>query len=109
SSSSGPAIRETPSVVSSTGNIANDRLAAMSASEQAMFLGAATAEGCVGTRAFFMGTSHADHSAFWSVRCKNGKSYLVQIQADSTGSTRVLDCAIYKAVSKMSCFTKLEK
>jgi len=55
-----------------------------------------------------MGSSPADRSAFWSVGCKNGSSYLVQIDADATGSTKVLECGVYKLVTKMSCFTKLE-
>ena len=64
-------------------------------------------EGCVGTRAFYMGTYSADNSAFWSVGCKNGKSYLVEISADSAGSTRPLDCKVYKATSGMSWFKAL--
>lgn len=92
----------------STGNEANDRMLALPESEQASNLGKVVNEGCVGKRAFYMGTSPTDHSAFWSVGCKNGKKYLVQIEADATGSTKVLECGLYKAVTKMSCFTKLD-
>jgi hypothetical protein len=91
----------------STGNVANDILAKLPAPEQAAYLGKVTNEGCLGKRAFYMGTSPADNSALWSVGCKNGKSYVVQINADASGSTKVLECGLYKAVTKMNCFTKL--
>ena len=95
------------SMILSTGNKANDILLPLPEREKASNLGKVVSEGCVGKRAFYMGTSPTDHSAFWSLGCKNGKNYLVQINADATGSTKVLDCSVYKAVAKMSCFTKI--
>ena len=89
-------------------NEAQNRLSAMPKSEQAAALALAAGEGCVGSRAFYMGSAPTDRSAFWSIGCKNGKSYLVQIFADSTGSTKVLDCTLYKKVTKLSCFQKLK-
>lgn len=95
------------SSVSPSGNVANDMLMPMSPSQQAANLGVAVEEGCLGKRAFFMGMNLEDHSAFWSVGCNNGKSYLVQIFANSTGSTKVLSCDAYHAMTKMSCFKKM--
>ena len=92
----------------STGNEASDRLSALPARQQALFLSATVGEGCTGNRAFYMGSSPKDRSAFWSVGCANGKSYLVQVNADATGSTTVLECSVYKLVTKLSCFTKLK-
>jgi hypothetical protein len=64
--------------IASTGNKAHDRLAALPAPEQAANLGQVVGEGCAGKRVFYMGSSPSDRSAFWSVGCKNGNSYLVQ-------------------------------
>jgi hypothetical protein len=93
----------------STGNEAHDRLASLPERDQATVLGNIVNEGCAGNRAFYMGSSPTDRSAFWSVGCKNGENYLVSIDADAAGSTTVLDCRVYKAVAKMNCFRKIEK
>jgi len=57
---------------------------------------------------FFMGMDPKDNSAFWSVRCTNGKSYEISIEANATGSTKVVDCALMAAVAKINCFKKLD-
>ena len=89
----------------STGNIAHDRLSILPASEQAIALGQAVGEGCIGSRAFYQGMGK-DRVADWSVLCKNGQSYEVGIAPDSTGSTTVLECSVLKAVAHMDCFKK---
>jgi hypothetical protein len=99
----------TPAVkTQTTGNEANDRLFALTKNGQASALGVVIGEGCVGRRAFYMGSSPSDHSAFWSVGCTNGKSYLVQVFADATGRTSVLDCGVYRLTTKMRCFEKIK-
>jgi hypothetical protein len=55
------------------------------------------------------GCNKKDNSAFWSVQCSNGKSYQVSILANATGSTRVMDCKLVKAVANVSCFQKLDE
>lgn len=90
-----------------TGNIAQDMLVAYSNGEQALFLGKTASEGCLGTEAFFMGMDR-EKDAFWSVRCSNGKSYGVEIEPDSMGSTRVLACSVLKTLVGTDCFTKLK-
>lgn len=66
-------------------------------------------EKCVGSEAFFMGMYKNEHSAFWSVRCTNGASYAVSIEANATGSTKVLDCRLLRSVAGVSCFTKFNE
>lgn len=55
-----------------------------------------------------MGLNPKDQEAYWSVRCTNGKSYQVAIKADATGHTKVVDCAIMKAMADVNCFVKLD-
>jgi len=99
-------VSTTPRIVSkTTGNEANDRLLALSKTEQALMLGKAAGEGCVGNRAFYMGIAK-DRTASWSVGCTDGNSYAVQIDADSVGTTSILDCSILKVVAKVNCFEK---
>jgi hypothetical protein len=92
----------------STKNPSNDKLLAMSEPQQAKFLGMVVEEGCVGARAFYMGTYSKDNSAFWSVGCTNGRKYAVQIFSDSVGSTKVLECEMLKMVAHVSCFQKFK-
>jgi hypothetical protein len=65
-----------------SGNSTNDRLLAMPEAQQAQALANSLHKGCTGVAAFPMGvttTGHAKGYAYWSVRCKDGKSYAVQI------------------------------
>lgn len=90
----------------STGNPSHDKLSALSETGQAIVLGqAVVGRPCEGTRAFYMGMDK-ERAAYWSVGCSDGRSYQIQIQPDSTGSTRALDCAVVKAIN-LSCFSKL--
>ena len=88
-----------------SGNPAHDRLYSLPVDSQAGFLGKAVGEGCVGQRAFYMGMD-AKLSAHWSVACVGGKSYEVRLNADATGSTDVVDCAVLRRV-KVNCFESL--
>lgn len=92
----------------STGNIANDRLLALSEREQAFALGVVLNSGCTGDRAFYMGMLARDHSAFWSVHCASAESYEVELSADAVGSTRVLECSVLKALGAGKCFEKFK-
>lgn len=88
-----------------SGNKAHDILINMPADKQAAALGKAVGEGCVGKTAFYMGMGE-DKAATWSVRCTNGKSYAVQLNPDSTGSTSILEFPLLKAVANIECFKK---
>lgn len=98
-------------------NEANDRLLSSSEKVRALALGMAVGNDCQGTRAFYMGISHADHTignvnlqdknmAYWSVACANGNSYEVQIAPDSAGSSRMMECSL-AAVVATGCFRKI--
>jgi len=65
--------REPISQTSGSHNEANERLLALSDSEQMMLLGSAVNEGCRGNRTFYMGSSPKDNAAYWSVGCTNGR------------------------------------
>lgn len=86
------------------GNVANEQLATSSAEKRNAALRAtivSAGDPCTRVkRAFFNGSSK-DATAFWSVECSNGRSYMVSIAADATGSTKVLDCGIAG-----TCFVK---
>lgn len=96
----------TTTAAAATGNKAHDVLVALPADQQAKALGQVVGEGCVGKLPFFMGMA-PDNKAFWSIRCTNGKSYMVQLNSDVGGSTQILDCPTLKAVSRLDCFVKL--
>jgi len=103
-----PAKVKTTGITFNTGNVASDRLLALPARDQAHALGLAVGSGCNGTQAFYMGMSQPDHSAMWSVGCGDGTRYGVLIEANSSGSTKVLECSMLAAVAGTPCFTKLK-
>lgn len=91
-----------------SGNPTNDRLLAMPPAQQARALSSSFRKGCVGVSAFPMGVTgsgHAKGTAYWSVRCKNGKSYVVQIAPDAKGSAVVADCSVLQGTGR-ECFKK---
>jgi hypothetical protein len=100
-----PARPELPS----SGNAANDRLADMPSTEQALVLGRAVGAKCKGTAAFPMGIGKRDADrgdAYWTVRCADGDAYAVAVHPDKTGSTTVFSCAAAKAAG-IECFKRL--
>jgi hypothetical protein len=90
-----------------SGNPTNDRLLAMPEPQQAQALGNSFHRGCVGTAAFPMGVTasgHAKGTAYWSVRCKNGKSYAVQIPPRGKAAV-VVECQALQGTGR-ECFKK---
>jgi hypothetical protein len=57
------------------------------------------------TKNFLQGVDQKGN-AFWNVACSNNKSFVVQINNDAVGSTRILSCAVMKAVRGPECFKK---
>ncbi len=91
-----------------SGNPMNDRLLALPPARQTQVLASSVRHGCVGVSAFPMGVTHtgrARGAAYWSVRCKNGKSYVVQIAPDKKGTEIVADCQVLKGTGR-ECFKK---
>jgi hypothetical protein len=89
-----------------SGNPTHDRLLALPPAKQATTLAKGIGQGCVGTSAFPMGvtaTGKAKGLAYWSVRCKNGRSFAVQIAPDAQAV--VVDCRVLQANGK-ECFKK---
>ena len=78
-----------------SGNPRNDRLLAAPEAQRAAALGNSFHRGCVGVEAFPMGVTTSGRAkgyAYWSVRCKNGKSYAVQIPPNVRNPAVVVDC-----------------
>lgn len=90
-----------------TGNPTNDRLLALPPDQQAKTLTKGI-KGCVGESAFPMGvvsTTKFKSLAYWSVRCKDGRSFAVQISSDAKGTAQVADCRALEGTGK-ECFKK---
>lgn len=94
-----------------TDNPANDKLADLPSTEQALLLGKKIGQGCVGTLAYPMGIGHRDADrgdAYWSVKCADGKAYAVTLHPDKEGSASVLGCDAM-ASAGMACFQHLPR
>jgi len=88
-----------------SGNSANDSLLTMPQDQQLKLLTKGL-KGCAGTEAFPMGvtaTGKAKGYAYWSVRCKDGRSFAIQITPDSRASAA--DCRALEGTGK-ECFKK---
>ncbi|HXC14410.1 MAG TPA: hypothetical protein VNV39_16445 [Stellaceae bacterium] len=91
-----------------SGNPRNDRLLAAPEAQRAQALGNSFHRGCVGIEAFPMGVTPSGRAkgyAYWSVRCKNGKSYVVQIPPNVKSPAVVADCRVLQGTGK-ECFKK---
>jgi hypothetical protein len=88
-------------------NATNERLLAAPPSEQAEVL-TKSIKGCAGTSAFPMGvtaTGKARGFAYWSVRCQDGRSFVIQIAPDVKGTVAIADCQALQGTGK-ECFKK---
>ncbi len=91
-----------------SGNPTNDRLVALAPAEQAKALAKTVGHGCIGTSAFAMGvvdTAKWKSLAYWSVQCKDGRSFAIQIAPDPKAPWAITDCRVLQANGK-DCFTK---
>jgi hypothetical protein len=91
-----------------SGNPRNDRLLAMPEGQVAQALGNSFRRGCIGLEAFPMGVTTSGRAkgyAYWSVRCKNGKSYAVQIPPNVKSPATVVDCQALAGTGH-ECFKK---
>jgi hypothetical protein len=57
------------------------------------------------SRTFYQG-SDQQGNAFWDVKCAGGGSFVIMVNNDATGSTRILSCAVLKRVNGGTCFKK---
>ena len=91
-----------------SGNSTHDRLLAMPPAQQAKTLAKNVGHGCVGTSAFAMGvvdTAKWKSLAYWSVQCKDGRSFAIQIDPDPKAPWIITDCRVLQANGK-DCFKK---
>ena len=91
-----------------SGNKAHDALLSLSEREQSRALGQVVGEGCLGERAFYMGMESKERTAFWSVACANGESYMVGIYADEQGSTKSMPCSLVRTLGLTPCFQRFK-
>ena len=90
-----------------SGNSVNDSLLAMSADQQAKALTKGI-KGCVGESPFQMGvtaTGKAKGYAYWSVRCKDGRSFFIEITPDARARVTANDCRLLEGTGR-ECFKK---
>lgn len=89
-------------------NPAHDTLASMTEAKRAAALTAymsSSGESCgTVTKTFFQGLDQTDR-AYWNVKCSDGSTYLIQVDSDSGGSTKILDCSMMAALNT-PCFVK---
>lgn len=86
-------------------NVFHERLASLPETERNKFLAMTIQQERCGrvTYSFYQGSDKSG-AAFWNVRCTNGMSYSVAIYPDRTGSTKVLECSVLKALANVDCF-----
>jgi hypothetical protein len=90
-----------------SGNPANDSLLAMPPDQQAKALTQGI-KGCVGESPFLMGVTASGKAkgyAYWSVRCKDGRSFAVQITPDAKARAAAVECRALQGTGK-ECFKK---
>ena len=92
-------------------NPAHDQLSSMSEPQRRSVLAAflvKSGERCSEvTKTYYQGSDRTGN-AFWNAACSRGASFVIQVNNDSTGSTRILSCAVLKAVNGGTCFTKFK-
>lgn len=91
-------------------NPAHEQVRKMSANERNTFFAQflrRSGKDCHVTRNFYQGSTKGG-DAFWNVACKGKDGYSIMIRNDASGSTRILECRVLKAVTGTSCFVKLK-
>jgi hypothetical protein len=93
-------------IAAGSGNAITDRLLAEPESRRIEILASSVRHGCVGTQVFLMGVTASGRArgyAYWSVGCRNGRSFVVQILPDKKGTMLVEDCRILRGTGR-ECF-----
>lgn len=92
-------------------NRAHDQISAMSEDQRrnvlALFLSKSGEKCNAVSRTFYQGSDRRGN-AFWNAACVGGESFVIQVNNDSGGSTRILSCKVLKAVNGGTCFTKFK-
>ena len=102
-----PALSSGGALALGSGNPINDSLLATSRDRQQTALANSMGNGCIGISAFPMGVTRilgpAKGLAYWSIRCKDGRSFVVQIALD--GKAMFADCRLLQDTAT-PCFRK---
>lgn len=97
--------------LAASANPAHDQLSAMSEQQRQSVLAellVKSGERCSSvTKTFYQG-SDKKGNAFWNASCAKGDSFVIELNNDATGSTRILSCKVLKAVNAGTCFTKFK-
>jgi len=89
------------------GNLSHSFLMDQSEAKRAKLFGEILTESgkaCVGTKTFFQGKD-SENSAYWSVRCDNGKEYQVLVPRSVDAKTRAMECELLKVMG-LSCWKR---
>lgn len=92
-------------------NPAHEQLSAMSEEQRRSVLAAfliKSGEQCTSVSKTFFQGSDKEGNAVWNAACAGGASFVVQVNNNATGSTRILNCKVLKPVSGGTCFTKFK-
>lgn len=65
-------------------------------------------ESCRSASRTFLQGSDREGNAFWNVDCGGGHSYVIQLNNDPRGSTRVLSCKLFEGVKAGKCFQRFK-
>jgi hypothetical protein len=99
--------QKTVSIAAPDGPISN-ALLTVSPDAQATALGKSVGNRCVGKSSFFMGSGasgFAKGTSFWSVRCRDGRTFAVQENPDRTSV--VMACSLLRDMHVGECFRKI--
>lgn len=95
--------------IAANANPAHDRLINMSNPDRNVFLTKflkASGENCASvTRNFYQGADKQGN-AFWNAACRSGKSYVIMIYNNSTGSSKIMECDMLRKMGAVPCFKK---
>jgi flagellar basal body rod protein FlgG len=92
-------------------NVAHDQLSSMSEKQRQSVLATflvKSGEKCSAVAKTFYQGSDKRGNAFWNAACTGGASFVIQVNNDATGSTRILSCKLLEAVNGGTCFTKFK-
>ncbi len=94
---------------SALANPAHERLSALSETDRNKILTRflkSSGESCDAVIRNFHQGSDQSGNAFWNAGCANNRAFLIKINNDAQGSTRILDCDLLRAVHGGKCFQK---
>lgn len=93
----------------SSGNPNHDRLAKLSHIRRNEVFTKINAEECSVVDHEFLGIDSRRQLSYWRLHCSGQKVYLLSVEPDAAGSSRTLDCAVLRAVSKGQdqCFQRV--